>query len=141
MQSHNGLDYPDLKEYEKSIEAFAALGVKVNMTELDLNVLPSPDNFGGAEISQNFEYQEKMNPYKNGLPAKVARQIEKRYLQFFNIYYRHRDKIGRINLWGVSDGDSWLNDWPISGRTNYPLLFDRSYQPKAIVNDIINLYK
>jgi len=41
----------------------------------------------------------------------------------------------------VSDGDSWLNDWPISGRTNYPLLFDRSYQPKAIVNDIINLYK
>ena len=141
MQSHNGLDYPNLKEYEKSIEAFAALGVKINMTELDLNVLPSPENFGGAEISQNFEYQEKMNPYKNGLPAKVARQIEKRYLQFFNIYYRHRDKIGRINLWGVSDGDSWLNDWPISGRTNYPLLFDRSYQPKAIVNDIINLYK
>ncbi len=141
MQSHNGMDYPDLKEYEKSIEAFAALGVKVNFTELDLNVLPNPESFGGAEISQSYEYQEKMNPYKNGLSKKKAQEIEKRFLEFFKIYYKHRDKIGRINLWGVSDANSWLNDWPISGRTNYPLLFDRNYKAKPVVNDIINLFK
>ena len=50
MQSHNGLDYPNLAEYEKSIDAFAACGVKVMMTELDINVLPNPQGFGGADI-------------------------------------------------------------------------------------------
>jgi endo-1,4-beta-xylanase len=135
------MDYPDLKEYEKSIDAFAALGVKVNMTELDLNVLPNPENFGGAEISQNYEYQAKMNPYKDGLPEAKAKEIEQRYMEFFKIYQRHRNQIGRINLWGVSDADSWLNDWPIAGRTNYPLLFDRNYQPKAIVQKIVKLYQ
>lgn len=141
MQSHNGMDYPDLKEYEKSIEAFAACGVQVNITELDLNVLPYPENFGGAEINQNFAYQEKMNPYHNGLPDKKAKEMEKRYMEFFKLYYKHRDKIGRINLWGVSDADSWLNDWPIAGRTNYPLLFDRNYEPKPVVDEIVKLFK
>ena len=141
MQSHNGLNYPDLTEYEKSIEAFAACGVKVMITELDLNVLPNPENFGGAAVETNYEYQEKMNPYKNGLPDDKAEEIRQRYLDFFKIYYKHRDKISRINLWGISDKNSWLNDWPIKGRTNYPLLFDRNYQPKPVVEDIINLYK
>ena len=45
------------------------------------------------------------------------------------------------NLWGISDGGSWLNSWPIKGRTNYPLLFDRQYQAKPVVNEIIKLYK
>ena len=58
MQSHNGLDYPDMAEYEKSIDAFAACGVKVMVTELDVNVLPNPKKFGGADINQNFKYAE-----------------------------------------------------------------------------------
>ena len=140
MQSHNGLNYPDLTEYEKSIEAFAACGVKVMITELDLNVLPNPENFGGAAVETNYEYQEKMNPYKDGLPDDKAEEIRQRYLDLFKIYYKHRDQISRINLWGVSDKNSWLNDWPIKGRTNYPLLFDRNYQPKPVVEDIIKLY-
>lgn len=140
MQSHNGLNYPDMAEYEKSIVDFAACGVKVMITELDVNVLPNPDNFGGAAVEQNYEYQEKMNPYKNGLPDDVAEQLRQRYLDFFKLYYKHRDKISRINLWGISDRDSWMNDWPISGRTSYPLLFDREYKAKPVVEDIINLY-
>lgn len=140
MQSHNGMDYPDMAEYEKSIEAFAACGVKVSITELDMSVLPNPWSFSGADVNQSFEYQEKMNPYKNGLPADKAREIEARYLEFFKIYYKHRDKIARINLWGVSDADSWLNDFPIKGRTNYPLLFDRDYKEKPIIQKIIKLY-
>ena len=141
MQSHNGMNYPDLTEYENSIDAFAACGVKVMITELDLNVLPNPQQFGGADISQNFEYQQKLNPYTAGLPKDKAKEVEQRYLELFKIYYRHRDQISRINLWGIADHNSWLNDWPVKGRTNYPLLFDRQYQPKPIVNDIIKLYQ
>jgi len=140
MQSHNGMDYPDITEYEKSIEAFAALGLKVMFTELDFNCLPTPDNFGGAEVSQSFEYQEKMNPYKNGISKKDYKKINDRMLEFFKVYYRHRDVISRITLWGVTDQSSWLNNWPIPGRTNFPLLFDRDNKAKPVVEEIIKLY-
>ena len=141
MQSHNGLDYPNLNEYEKSIDAFAACGVKVMITELDLNVLPNPQGFGGADIAQNFELQKKYNPYVEGLTAGKAREVEMRWMELFKIYYKHRHQISRINLWGVNDGGSWLNGWPIKGRTNYPLLFDRQYKEKPVINEIIKLYK
>ena len=141
MQSHSGLDYPNLTEYEKSIDAFAALGVKVMITELDLNVLPNPEGFSGAAVEQNYEFQQKYNPYTAGLPAEKAKEIDKRWMQLFDIFYRHRSQISRINLWGVSDGGSWLNGWPVKGRTNYPLLFDRHYQAKPVVNEIIKLYQ
>ena len=141
MQSHNGLDYPDLKDYEKSIDAFAACGVKVLITELDINVLPNPEGFGGAAVEQNFEFQQKYNPYPNGLPKDKQKELDKRWIDLFKIYYEHRAQIGRITLWGVCDENSWLNGWPIAGRTNYPLLFDRNYEAKPIVNEIINIFK
>lgn len=141
MQSHNGLDYPDLDEYEKSIDAFAACGVKVMVTELDVNVLPNPEKFGGAEISQNFKYSEALNPYKNGLPEDVEKEFEERYLDIFNIYYRHRGQISRVTLWGVTDTSSWLNDFPVPGRVNYPLLFGRDNKPKPVVDKIIKIFE
>ena len=141
MQSHNGLDYPDLADYEQSIDAFAQTGVKVMITELDLNVLPNPQQFGGASVEQRFEYEKQLNPYADGLPKDKAKEIQERYQQFFRLYYKHRDQISRINLWGVADHNSWLNGWPIKGRTNYPLLFDRQYQAKPIVEEIIKLYQ
>ena len=141
MQSHNGLDYPDLKDYEKSIDAFAACGVKVLITELDINVLPNPEGFGGAAVEQNFEFQQKYNPYPNGLPKDKQKELDKRWTDLFKIYYKHRAQIGRITVWGVCDENSWLNGWPIAGRTNYPLLFDRNYEAKPIVNEIINIFK
>lgn len=141
MQSHNGLDWPDLKEYENSIDAFAACGVKVMVTELDLNVLPNPESFGGAEVSQHFEYSEEMDPYKNGLDDNTEQKINTRWLSLFQIYARHRHQISRITTWGVSDDDSWMNNWPIKGRTAYPLLFDRKYRQKPVIKDIYKLFR
>lgn len=141
MQSHNGLGYPDLQDYEASIDAFAACGVKVMITELDINVLPNPQGVAGAAIEQNYAYQQQFNPYTDGLPEEVAKQVEQRWLDHFAIYKRHAHQISRINLWGIADHNSWLNDWPIHGRTNYPLLFDREYKEKPVVQKIINLFK
>ncbi|WP_036878804.1 endo-1,4-beta-xylanase [Xylanibacter oryzae] len=141
MQSHNGLDFPDLKDYEASIDSFAACGVKVMFTELDLNLLPNPQYFGGADVSQNFRYDKKYNPYPNGLDKAMNRKFEDRYMEFFKIYRKHASQISRITLWGVSDKSSWLNNWPIPGRSSYPLLFDRDYKAKPVVKKIINLFK
>jgi endo-1,4-beta-xylanase len=136
-QCHVGLDFPDIKDLEASIEAFAALGVKVMITEMDISVLPMPDWKVGAEVSANFEYQKKLNLYPNGLPDSVNTMFENRCLDFFKLFLKHRDVISRVTLWGVSDSQSWKNNWPVRGRTDYPLLIDRKFQPKPVVQKII----
>lgn len=141
MQSHNGYNYPDYSDYEKSIEAFAAEGVKVMLTELDMNMLPNPKDFNGAEISQNFKLMEQYNPYVKGLDKKAQKLFNQRYLDLFRIVERHKDVISRVTFWGVNDGHTWLNDWPVKGRTNYPMLFNRDYQAKPVVKDILKLFE
>lgn len=139
MQSHLSL-WTNLEEYERSIEAFAAEGVKVMITELDVSVLPWPGEMPNADISTSFEYQEKYNPYRNGLPSDVAAQQADFYRRLFAIYRRHSADISRVTFWGVHDGTSWLNNFPIRGRTNYPLFFDRQLQRKPFVDDILRAW-
>lgn len=140
MQGHMGMDYPDISEFEKSIEAFASLGVNVMITEMDITLLPFPAG-ETAEVSLTAEYQEQMNPYAAGLPEEVEAEFNKRYTDFFRLFLKHQEKISRVTLWGVTDKDSWRNNWPIPGRTDYPLLFDRNYQPKPVVAQLIDLTK
>lgn len=139
MQAHWGLEDPTLEQIETSILAYADLGIKVMMTELDITVLPNPWDLEGAEVSQNFEGSEQMNPYSDQLPDSVATQLAKRYKDIFELFVKHSDKISRVTFWGVNDGHSWLNNWPIKKRTNYPLLFDRSYQPKAAYYSVLEI--
>lgn len=138
MQGHIGMDYPQVGEFEKSMLAFAEAGVKVMVTELDLTVLPAPKQNIGAEVSASFEYKKEMNPYPNGLPEDVSKAWTERMNDFFRLFLKHQDIITRVTLWGVTDLDTWRNDWPMRGRTDYPLLFDRNYQPKPVVGLIIN---
>ena len=58
--------------------------------------------------------------------------------QFFSLFEKHADIVTRVTAWGVSDGDSWKNNFPVPGRKDYALLFDRDYQPKDFVKEIIN---
>lgn len=139
MQGHMGLDYPDIKEYEKSIISFADLGVYVMITEMDITVLPFPNPNVSAEVSLSYEYQQEMNPYADELPDSVYTLWEKRYVDNFELFLKYHDKISRVTLWGVSDANSWRNDWPMKGRTDYPLLFDRNYQPKQVVQLLTEL--
>lgn len=137
MQGHVDMEYPAIEEYEKSILAFTQAGVKVMVTEFDLSILPMPDRNVGAEVSAGFEYREELNPYRNGVPAGKMQEWTNRMGDFFDLFLKHRDKVTRVTMWGITDRDSWKNDFPIHGRTDYPLLFDRDYQPKAAVSRII----
>jgi endo-1,4-beta-xylanase len=137
MQGHLSMEWPSVEEFEESLLAFSETGVKVMITELDLNILPNPRPDVGADVATSFEYRKEMNPYPDGLPEDVEAAWEKRMYDFFSLFLKHQDKISRVTLWGVSDAGSWLNDWPIPGRTNYPLLFDRNYQPKNIVKLVL----
>ena len=136
MQGHWGLDYPETRYIEAAIDSFAALGVKVMITELDVDVLPltKEGQVIGQSMAepqwQNEEFEKFLDPYKAGLPDSVQRRLTARYEELFRIFWRRRDKIDRVTFWGAHDGLSWKNGYPVPGRTNYPLLFDRNRQPK-----------
>lgn len=137
IQGHWSAGNVPLADIEQSIIEFAALGVKVMFTELDLSVLPSPWRSNTADVNSTSAAREGMDPYKNGLPDSVQQLLAKSYEDLFRLFLKHKDKVSRITFWGVSDGQSWLNDWPIRGRTNYPLLFDREYKPKPAFYKVI----
>ncbi len=136
MQGHWGLNYPKNEYIEQAIKAYAACGIKVMITELDIDVLPLTRE--GQIIGQGMahpqfqleEWKSYLDPYKNGLPKEVQKQLAKRYEEVFKIFYKYRDVIDRVTLWGVQDGMNWKNGYPIPSRTNYPLLWDRKHQPK-----------
>jgi endo-1,4-beta-xylanase len=128
-----------LKDIEESIIEYAALGLKVMFTELDIEVLPR--DFQGADVNQQMVANEQSNPYANGLPESVHQQLAADYEALFKLFLKHKDKITRVTFWGVNDGQSWLNNWPVRGRTNYPLLFDRNNRPKPAFDKVIALKK
>ncbi|WP_367914711.1 endo-1,4-beta-xylanase [Leadbetterella sp. DM7] len=137
IQGHWHIGKVPFDDIEKSILEYSALGIKVMFTELDIEVLPR--NFTGAEVNQRMRNTNDtaLNPYTAGLPDSVQKQLADDYAQLFRLFLKHRDKISRITFWGVNDGQSWLNGWPVPGRTNYPLLFDRNYQPKPAYYAVI----
>lgn len=135
MQGHMGMDYPDINEFEQSIVTFAGTGVKVMVTEWDMSALPTVKQ--SANISDTVAYQKMLNPYPETLPDSVSKAWNNRMKQFFGLFEKHADVISRVTAWGVSDSDSWKNDFPVKGRHDYPLLFDRNYQPKPFVKEIM----
>ena len=142
MQAHWSIEGPSLEDIENSIIAYSELGVKVSFTELDVTALPNPWELNGAAVEQSYERYEgdpKMDPYPNGLTDEAKEKIAKRYEAIFKLFLKHKDKISRVTFWGVNDGQSWLNNWPIKGRTNYPLLFDRNSQPKDVYKTVLAL--
>lgn len=138
MQGHYGFDYPNLEDLERSIEKFSKLGV-VAITELDIDVLPNGMDYMGADIGLRLDLADSLNPYTNGMPSQIEQQQIDTYKKLFEVFIKHADKINRVTTWGVTDGDSWKNGWPISGRTNYPLLFDRDGKAKKVVHELIRL--
>jgi len=137
MQGHYGLESPSLEDIENSILAIADAGFDVMFTEVDIDVLPNPVNRHGADIDATFEYEEKYNPYTSGLPEEIQKKLADRYRELFELFLKHEDKISRVTFWGLTDQDSWLNNWPIRGRTAYPLLFDKDGYPKEdIIREI-----
>jgi endo-1,4-beta-xylanase len=145
IQGHWGLNYPKTSYIEQAIDAYAACGVKVMITELDVDVLPLTKEgqiIGQSMSDRQFqleEFKEFFDPYPKGLPDSMQNVLAKRYAELFSIFYKRKEKIDRVTLWGIHDGMSWKNDYPIPNRTNYPLLWDRQKQAKLALAAVLNV--
>ncbi|MDE6541913.1 MAG: endo-1,4-beta-xylanase [Muribaculaceae bacterium] len=138
MQGHMGMDYPDFRQFEQAIEAFASTGCKVMITEWDMSALPTLTR--SANVADVVAFQKALNPYPDNLPDDVAAIWNSRMDAFMSMFVRHADVIDRVTVWGVSDGDSWKNGWPMRGRKEYPLLFDRNYEMKPFMKKLIQYH-
>ena len=145
MQGHWGLNFPKNEYIEAAIDSFAALGVKVMLTEVDVDVLPLTREgqiIGTGMMHEQFqleEFEEFLDPYQEGLPSEVQDDLTRRYRELFEIFYRKRDKIDRVTLWGAHDGMSWKNGYPIPNRRNYPLPFARDGSPKPALEALLSI--
>jgi len=141
IQGHDSLESPTVEQEAAAITALGQLGVKVAITELDIDVLPRDPKMFSADVSLKVKQDPKLNPYADGLPPSVEQQLAKRYADLFAVFLKHRDVVTRVTFWGVTDRDSWLNNWPVPGRTSYPLLFDRSGKPKPAFDAVMEQEK
>ncbi len=125
IQGHWELDKVPYQDIDEAISAYYQLGLKVMITELDIDFLGRPKKQAGAPPMQG-----DVGGRTVASSAKFQRLAEQ-YGRLFRLLCQHRDKIDRVTFWGLHDGRSWLNNWPVKGRINHPLLFDRQVQPKA----------
>lgn len=135
IQGHWHLGKIPLKDIEESIQQYSALGLQVMFTELDIEILPR--NFQGADVNQRMNTTAVSNPYPDGLPDSLQQKLANDYASLFKLFLKYKGKVSRVTFWGVNDGQSWLNGWPIRGRTNYPLLFDREFLPKPAFYSVV----
>lgn len=121
LQSHYNIFTPDVDEVKRSIEAYAALGLKLRISELDVSMY---NHDIGEQISwPNPEYSKKQADF---------------YGKLFKVYREYAKHIDAVTFWGVADNDSWLNGFPVRGRRNYPLLFDDNKQPKEAFYSVMD---
>lgn len=114
-QGHWDVHFPSAAQVDQMIRELATLGIKVMITELDMSV---------------YSWNERRNLYGAGLPVEVSEHQARRYAEIFEVFLEHRDVIDRVTFWGLTDLTSWKNNFPVVGRRDYPLLFDRASEPK-----------
>lgn len=148
FQGHLDMHHPDLDAYERLIRrVYDETGIHVCFTELDLSILPSVvqgADLGGMNVWQAMRdttlrerLEPILHPYPDGVPQERLDEWNARYDALFRMFLRNAHFIDRVNLWGISDGDSWKNGFPIPGRTDYPLLFGRDYRLKPFAEQLI----
>ncbi len=138
LQGHYEIDRIPLMEIEETIVAVKKLGLKVVVSELDIDMIPR-----GRWWADGGKYREelsRLDPYREGLPEDLLRKQAEQYAALFEVFARHAEAIERVSFWNLHDGESWLNYFPWN-RVNHPLLFDRQRQPKPAYDAVIGVLR
>jgi len=127
LQAHWSINTPSQEELENSIKLFSSLGLKIQITELDISVYAGRQ---GGQIGQAKRdttaavFTEEME----------QKQLEK-YKMVFEVFRKYKKHITGITFWNLSDKYSWLDS---RGRKNFPLLFDKTLKPKKAFWEVVN---
>lgn len=130
LQAHWSLSDPTPDELQTAIERYSSLGLKIQFTELDISIYPWEKNRRARKAGESDVYT----------PVLEQKQMAQ-YQMVFDIFRKYRNVITNVTFWNVSDRHTWLDEYPVIGRKNYPLLFDANLQPKQAYWKVINFKK
>lgn len=119
IQGHWSIYEPSEADIRAAIEKYASLGLEVQITELDVSVYPWEKH-----------RRERRPGESDAFTPELARQQAERYEMFFRVFRDYPDVLTSVTFWNLTDRSTWLDNYPVPGRKNYPLLFDADYQPK-----------
>jgi len=127
LQGHWAINEPLRDQLDSTLKKFSDLGLKIQITELDISVYPKEHsarerNPADADTAFSAEKENK--------------QIEE-YKMCFELFRKYRNVISGVTFWNVSDRHSWLDNFPVRGRKDYPLLFDRDLKPKKVFWEVV----
>lgn len=123
LQAHWNLVHPPLDDIRAAIERYASLGMKLHITELDLSV---------------FQFEDRRTDLTAPLEGMLEQQAE-RYMQIFRLFKEYKQYIDCVTFWGAADDYTWLDNFPVRGRKNWPFVFDGKHEPKQAYWDILKL--
>ena len=127
LQGHWAINEPSREQLDKTLKDFSELGMNIQITELDISVYPKEHN----------ARERKSEDYDTVFTAdKEQRQIEV-YKTCFDLFKKYSKHISSVTFWNISDRHSWLDNFPVRGRKDYPLLFDRQLKPKKVYWEIV----
>lgn len=114
LQGHWNLSGPSIADIREAIEKYAALGLQLQFTELDISV---------------FDYEDRRTDLTAPTAEMLAKQAE-RYKEIFDLFREYKDVITAVTFWGAAEDYTWLDDFPVKGRKNWPFVFDEKHEPK-----------
>ncbi|SKA36965.1 endo-1,4-beta-xylanase [Chitinophaga eiseniae] len=120
LQAHWAVNEPSAEQLDKTMADFAKLGLKIQITEFDISVYHKEHEMREREAGDSA----------TAFTAAKERQQLEQYRQCFASFRKYRDVLTGVTFWNISDRYSWLDNFPVRGRKDYPLLFDRELQPK-----------
>ena len=127
LQGHWAVTEPSREQLDSTITQLAALGLQLHVTELDISVY-SKEHSARARSAADTD---------TSFTAEKEQQQMEKYRMIFELFRKHRAHISSVTFWNISDRHSWLDNFPVRGRKDYPLLFDRNLQPKKAFWEVV----
>lgn len=128
LQGHWAINEPSQEQLEQTLTDFAETGLELQITELDISVYPK-------EHSARERRPEDEN---DDFTVEKEQQQREVYDMCFALFRKHQEDISSVTFWNISDRGSWLDNFPVRGRKDYPLLFDENLEPKEVYQDVVD---
>ena len=120
LQGHWNMSYPSGTLITDAFNRYKSLGLELQVTEMDVSVYSS-------NSSPESKYTDQ-----------IAALQTAAYKRYFDVFRTFKENLTGVTFWGVADDYTWLDNFPVAGRKNWPLLFDENLDPKPAYFEVID---
>jgi endo-1,4-beta-xylanase len=127
LQGHWSIYEPTVDQLDAMIKRFADLGIKIQITEMDISVY----------LKEHTRRDRKPGDENDSFTPEQEQKQMDMYRMCFTTFRKYKKNLSAVTFWNISDRNSWLDNFPVQGRKDYPLLFDKNLQPKKAFWEVV----